>query len=100
MSVSPSSRTIKKGETAEFKIKISPSFDFQREVTFKLEGLPGEYAEWEIVLSNNKIVIGSGTELILKISTDEKVETGTYPLILTAEGGGIKTEARITLTIK
>lgn len=100
MSVSPTSNTIKKGETAEFKIKISPSFDFQREIAFKLEGLPGEYAEWEITLSNNKITIGSETELILKISTDEKVEAGTYPLILTAEGGGIKMEARITLTIK
>ncbi|MGC8850491.1 MAG: hypothetical protein ACP5QI_08480, partial [Candidatus Bathyarchaeia archaeon] len=100
LSVSPSSVTIKKGETATYKIKVSPSFDFQREIAFNLEGLPGEYVGWKISLSGNKVTIGAETELLLEISTDTKVEAGTYPLILSAEGGGIKTESRITLTIK
>ncbi|MEM2865240.1 MAG: hypothetical protein QXR65_08270 [Candidatus Bathyarchaeia archaeon] len=100
LSVSPSSTTIKKGETAVYRVKVSPSFDFQREITFKLEGLPGEYAAWRISLSGNKVAIGAETEFLLEISTDAKVEAGTYPLILSAEGGGIKTESRITLTIK
>lgn len=100
MSVSPSSTTIKKGETAVYKVKISPSFDFQKEIAFALEGLPGEYAGWKITLSAGKVAIGTETEFLLEISTDAKVEAGTYPLILSAEGGGIKTDSRITLTIK
>ncbi len=100
MSVTPSSITILREETADYRVRISPSFDFQKEITFTLEGLPGEEVEWEMILSGNKIFIGEETEFILKISTTSKVELGTYPLTLTAEGGGIKTESRITLTIK
>ncbi len=100
MSVSPTSATIDKGETARFDVKISPTFDFKKELRFTLEGLPEEEVEWEITLSDNRIMIGIETVLILKISTEDKVEEGTYPLILNAEGGGIKTDARITLTIE
>jgi uncharacterized membrane protein len=100
MSVSPSSQTISKGDDAEYQVTISPAFDFQKEISFKLEGLPGEEVEWEMNLSNNRISVGTETIFILKISTTTKVELDTYPLTFIAEGGGIKTDSRLTLTVK
>ncbi len=98
--ISPSSITITKEETAQFNIKVSPSSDFKKEVTFSLEGLPDEGTEWEIIVPNNKLAVGSDTDLRLVISTEKDVEEGTYPLLLTVEGGGIELEHRMTLTIK
>ena len=69
-------------------------------VSITLEGLPGEEVEWEMKLSNNRVSIGTETVFILKISTTTKVELDTYPLTFIAEGGGIKTDSRLTLTVK
>jgi proteasome lid subunit RPN8/RPN11 len=100
VTVSPSSVTITKGQTATYDIKINPSQHFTKEVSFTLSGLPSEETGWEIALKGNKVTIASATDLALKITTTQKTPTGTYNLTLKIEGGGVKNQITLTLTIK
>ncbi|WP_455364167.1 Mov34/MPN/PAD-1 family protein [[Eubacterium] cellulosolvens] len=97
--VSLSSLTITRGESGTATVKVSPVGEFDREIEFSITGLPSE-AEWDLSLKDNKIVVAQDTELVLKIDTTTKVQTGTYILTFVSEGGGIKYQSTITMTIK
>jgi len=100
VSISPTSVTINKEQTASYNIKITPSQDFSKEISFSISGLPSEEINWEINLKNKKFAVASEANLILEISTTKKTETGTYNLTLNIEGGGIKNQIALSLTIK
>lgn len=98
-SIEPKTKTISKGESALYTIMLTSSFNFTADITFSLTGLP-EGASWEIVLPQNKLNLGNSINLILKIDTTSKVQSGTYNLTITAIGGGLKLQETITLIIK
>ncbi len=99
VTMSPTTIVLSKGDTASLTVKLSPTKDFDREIRFSITGLPSEVS-WETTLKDNKVVIGQQTDLIVKITTTNKVQTGTYILTFVTEGGGIKDQQTITLTVK
>ncbi len=98
-SIKPETKTISKGESALYAITLIPSFNFTADATFTVTGLP-EGASWEIVLPQNKLKLTNSIDLILKIDTTSKTQSGTYNLTVTVSGGGLKLQETITLIIR
>jgi proteasome lid subunit RPN8/RPN11 len=98
-SIEPKTKTVSKGESALYTVTLIPSFNFTADTTFTIAGLP-EGASWEIVLPQNKLELKNSINLILKIDTTSKTQSGTYNLTVTVIGGGLKLQETITLIIK
>ncbi|MBS7659034.1 MAG: hypothetical protein QW476_01130 [Candidatus Bathyarchaeia archaeon] len=98
-SIEPKTKTVPKGESALYNIKLVPSFNFTADITFTLNGLP-EGTSWEIILPQNKLELANLINLILKIDTTSKTQSGTYNLTVIIVGGGLKLQETITLIIK
>ncbi len=100
VSVTPSSKTIQRGESTTYTLLLTPSSDFKGEVKFTMSGLPSEEASWDLILKDKKFAVREQTEFTIEITTTNRVQTGTYSLTLTAEGGGIKSQVNISLIIR
>ncbi|MBS7655231.1 hypothetical protein KEJ50_01810 [Candidatus Bathyarchaeota archaeon] len=99
LSIEPKTKTVSKGEAALYTVTLKPSFNFTADIAFSLSGLP-EGASWEIILPQNKLELANSINLILKIDTTSKAQSGTYNLTFTASGGGLKLQETATLIIK
>lgn len=99
LSIEPKIKTVSKGESALYTVTLKPSFNFTADIAFSLSGLPEE-ASWAIILPQNKLELTNSINLILKIDTTSKTQSGTYNLTFTASGGGLKLQETVTLIIK
>lgn len=99
-SISPKSQTIDKGETAKYTIELKPSFNFKETVKFSVSGLPGAEASWKLTLPGNEVKVAGPMKLDLEVATTTKVQAGAYTLTVKAEGGGLKLQETVTLTIQ
>ena len=96
VSVSPASMSVQQGASASSTITSTVSGGFNSVVSFAATGVPaGTTAAF------NPAVIaspGSGSS-VLTISATPVTTTGTYPITITASGGGLVRTATISVTI-
>jgi len=95
LKVEPLSKTIIKGESAEYKINLTTENDFSDKVSLGIEGLPAETsAEF------NPELIEYGETSILKINSNTPVNPGTYTLTVKGTSGSLVHTKDITLIIE
>lgn len=95
ISASPSSRTVTKNSRTTYTVTVSALGPFTSTETFSVSGLP---ARTSASFSPNSVP-GSGTST-LTISTRSTVASGTYPLTVSAAGGGLTHSTKVTLVIR
>ncbi|RLI30858.1 hypothetical protein DRO48_02295, partial [Candidatus Bathyarchaeota archaeon] len=100
ISIEPPSKTIPRGETAIFTIKVSLISGDPEEVQLEISGLPSG-VDYELEPTYGTPQAGSDFVSTLSIITSEKARPGTYTITITAmpERADQKT-ANIKLTIK
>jgi hypothetical protein len=95
ISASPSSQTVTKNSRTTYTVTVSALGPFTSREMFSVSGLP---ARTSASFSPNSVP-GSGTSK-LTISTRSTVASGTYPLTVSAAGGGLTHSANVTLVIR
>jgi uncharacterized repeat protein (TIGR01451 family) len=93
--VSPSSQSIKQGESTDYMVSLTALNNFNSPVTLGATGLPsGATASF----SQNPFTPTGESQLTISTSTD--TPSGTYTLNIAADGGGKNHSKDVTLTIK
>ena len=87
VAVSPSAPTVAPGGSATLAVTVAPVNGFAAGVTLALTGLPAQASA----------TITGATQIA--ITTTAAIAPGTYPLILTATGGGLTRTAYARLTV-
>lgn len=95
ISASPSSQTVRRGSQTTYTATITPVGPFSASVNFSVTGLPRRTN----ASFNPTSVVGSGSSTVT-ISVNKPAQTGTYPLTITATGGGVTHSASVTLVIQ
>jgi hypothetical protein len=95
ISAAPSSQTVKRGSQTTYTVTITALGPFSATVTFSMSGLPGRTN----ASFNPTSVVGSGSST-LAVSVKKPAATGTYPLKITATGGGLTHSTNVTLVIQ
>jgi hypothetical protein len=94
LSVSPTSRSIVRGNSTTYSVTIARTGGFNGAVTFTVTGLPsGATATFN---PNNT----GGTTSTLTVSTATSTPTGTYTLTIRGTSGGLSHTTTATLTIR
>lgn len=93
--VSPSTQSVKRGSQTTYSVTVTSNGPFSSTVNFKISGLPSRTNASFTPTS----VPGSGRS-ILTVSTKKPTVTGTYPLTITAAGGGLTHSAIVSLVIQ
>ena len=94
LSISPSSRTVKKGKSASYTVTVSSQGGFAGTVTFSVTGLPsGATATFA---PSSVIAPGSST---MKVKTTGQTPRGTFTLTVTGTSGTKVHQATTTLVV-
>ena len=94
VSASPSSQTVKRGSQTSYTVTVSDSGPFSATVNFSVTGLPSRTSSSFSPTS----VVGSGSSKFT-VSVKKPATTGTYPLTISATGGGISHSVKVSLVI-
>lgn len=89
ISVSPTSRNVRAGNSTSFTIAITRTGAFSQDVSLSVSGLPSGFT------SSFSPHPASGTSSTLAIKTPKNVKS-TYALTITAPGGGITRTASVS----
>ena len=95
LSVSPSTQSVKRGSQTTYSVTVTTNGPFSSTVNFKISGLPSRTS----ASFNPSSVTGSGSSM-LTVSAKKPAVTGTYPLTITATGGGLTHSAIVSLVIQ
>jgi hypothetical protein len=95
ISASPSSQTVTKNSRTTYTVTVSALGPFTSTETFSVSGLP---VRTSASFSPNSVP-GSGKST-LTISTGSTAASGTYPLTVSAAGGGLTHSTKVTLVIR
>jgi uncharacterized cupredoxin-like copper-binding protein len=97
ISVSPSSQTLKAtgNSKATYTVTISALGPFSANTTFRVNGLPARTSS----SFSPSTVPGKGTST-LTISAKQRAPSGTYPLMVSATGGGLTHSATVSLIVQ
>jgi len=94
LSVSPSSRTVKRGRSASYTVTVSSQGGFAGTVTLSVTGLPsGATATFT---PSSVVAPGSST---MKVKTSGRTATGTFTLTVTGTSGTKVHQATTTLVV-
>jgi len=95
ISASPSSQTVRRGSKTTYTVTITALGPFSATVNFSVTGLPRRTS----ASFNPASVAGSGSST-LTVAVNRPAATGTYPLMITATGGGLTHSANVSLVIQ
>jgi hypothetical protein len=95
ISVSPSSQTVRRNSSTRYTVTVSALGPFSTTVTFSVTGLPARTS----ASFSPTTVPGSGSST-LTLSARANARRGTYPLNVTATGGGLTHSASVNLVIQ
>ena len=96
MSVSPTSLSIAQGKQGTSTIKTVGMNGFKSAITLSASGVPSGTT---VSFSPNPIAApGSGTST-MTVAVGANTTVGTYPITVTANGGGVQQTAKLTLTV-
>jgi hypothetical protein len=95
IAASPSSRTVSRNSKATYTVTVTALGPFSAIVNFSVSGLPARTSASFSPTS----VAGSGNTT-LTISSKPRAATGSYPLTITATGGGAIHSANVSLVIQ
>jgi Galactose oxidase-like, Early set domain/Glyoxal oxidase N-terminus len=95
ISASPSSQTVRRGSKTTYTVTITALGPFSATVNFSVTGLPRRTS----ASFNPRSVAGSGSST-LTIAVNRPAATGTYPLTITASGGGLTHSANVSVVIQ
>jgi len=94
LSAAPASRTVAGAGTASYSISVAALNGFAGPVSFSMNGLPAGVSPVFVPAT----VTGSGSST-LTLAVPSGAAAGTYPLTITAAGGGLTRTANVTLVI-
>ncbi|MGW6194600.1 S8 family serine peptidase [Kribbella sp. NPDC055110] len=95
VTVSPSSASVLRGQTATYTATVSPSGGFTGSVTLTVSGLPpNAFATW----TGNPVATSGNA--VLKVRTTSSTTRGTFTLKLTATSGPLTHQTTATLTVR
>jgi len=92
---SPASLSLSRSSKGSYTVKVTASGPFSSSVTFSVSGLPNRTTASFSPTS----VVGSGNTT-MTVSTNKKSPRGTFPLTITASGGGLQNSTSASLTIQ
>jgi len=95
ISAAPSSQTVKRGSQTTYTVTITALGPLSATAKFSVSELPGRTN----ASFNPTSVVGSGSST-LAVSVKKPAATGTYPLTITATGGGLTHSTNVTLVIQ
>lgn len=96
VAVTPASATTPAGGSVSVTVGVTPVDGFTAATTLSLDGLAPEAGSWSFAPS----ALGPGTwDSVLTVTTSGNLPAGTYPLTLTASGGGLTRTAVLALTV-
>jgi PKD repeat protein len=95
LSVTPTSRTISRGQSTTYTVTITSGPGFWSPVNLTVSGLPSRAT----AAFNPSSITGSGTS-VLTISTARNVQKGNRTITITGTGGGRVHSADVTLIIR
>lgn len=95
LAASPTTRNVAAGAAATYAATVTPSNGFASTVSFSLSGLPVAVGTTTFTPTT---VTGPGSAQ-LSIATSSTAPAGTYPLTLSAVGGGITHTAALQLVV-
>jgi hypothetical protein len=95
ITVSPSNQTVTRNSSTTYTVTVSALGPFSASVKFSVTGLPARTS----ASFSPATVPGSGRST-LSISTRTRAPSGTYPLTVTATGGGLTHSTNVSLAIK
>ena len=95
ISASPSSQAVRRGSKTTYTVTITALGPFSATVNFSVTGLPRRTS----ASFNPTSVAGSGSST-LTITVNRPAASGTYPLRITATGGGLTHSASVSLVIQ
>ncbi|MCP4156237.1 MAG: DUF11 domain-containing protein, partial [bacterium] len=94
LAAEPTEISVHRGETAEYTVSVTPKNEFAAEVFFSVEGQPEETTvRW----FPGSVVAAGQTRL--RIVTTEAIAVGSYPLVVTAQGGGKSQTLNLNLIV-
>ncbi len=96
LTVSPTPQTISAGQSAAYTATVTPQFGFTGAVNFSLSGNP---AGSSVVPAPNPLAIGGAPASSTLTVQTAAAPTGTFPMTVTATGGGVTKTFPIVLTI-
>ena len=94
VSATPASRSVTPGSSAGYTLNLSASGAFNNQVSFSVSGLPTGAS----TTFNPTSLTGSGSST-LTVNTASSTPLGTYPLTITATGGGLSHTTSVTLVV-
>jgi uncharacterized membrane protein len=95
LSVSPSSVTIFRGQSAKYTVGVSVAGGFAGEVSLTVAGLPAGTTR-----SFSPNPVGSPGSSTLTVKTTSSTRRGTYTLRITGTSGSLVHQATVTLTVR
>jgi hypothetical protein len=95
IAVSPSNQTVTRNSSTTYTVTVSALGPFSASVKFSVTGLPARTS----ASFSPATVPGSGRST-LSISPRTRAPSGTYPLTVTATGGGLTHSTNVSLAIK
>ncbi len=95
LAASPTSKTIKRGNSASYSVTVTPQAGFTGVVTFSLSGLP---AGTSASFSPTSITTSGTTKMT--VTTTKLTATGNYQLTIMGQSGSLSSSTTVTLTLK
>jgi hypothetical protein len=94
VSASPNSQTVKRGSQTSYTVTVSALGPFSATINFSVTGLPSRTSS----SFSPTAIVGSGSSKFT-VSVKKPATTGTYPLAISATGGGISHSVKVSLAI-
>lgn len=95
ISATPTGQTISRSSKGSYKVTVTTIGPFSSSVKFNVTGLPARTS----ASFNPNPVTGSGSTN-MNVSVKANAQPGTYPLTITASGGGTSHSTTVSLTIR
>jgi Galactose oxidase-like, Early set domain/Glyoxal oxidase N-terminus len=95
LSASPSTRTLSGNSKTTYTVTVTALGPFSAAVTFSVSGLPARTST-----SFSPTSLAGAGNTTLTVSSRPKAPTGTYPLTITATGGGLTHSTTVNLVIQ
>src|SRR5258708_1237154 len=95
LSASPSTRTVRRNAKTTYTVTVTALGPFSATVTFSVSGLPARTSA-----SFSPTSVAGAGNTTLTVSSRPKAATGTYPLTITATGGGVTHSTTVNFVIQ
>ena len=94
LSATPASRSVSPGGSTSYTATVAPGTGFTGTVTFSVSGLPsGATATF------NPTTVNTSGSTTMNVVTSSSTPTGSYPLTITGNSGGLTHTAPVTLVV-